>query len=142
MNTSEKQEEKPLEEKTIEEKPIEEKSLVVETLIEEKFLVEEKPVVEESPMYVKKNYRWFDSSSDSEDEKILDKNDPFNFNERFINTHKRDFDTALEEIKNGRKRSCWSWYIYPVAPWIVDGVERVRKVLLMNRDHGPTDIIV
>merc|ERR1712176_1595830 len=23
----------------------------------------------------------------------------------------------------GRKRSCWSWYIFPTAPYVVDGIE-------------------
>ena len=23
-----------------------------------------------------------------------------------------------------RKRSCWSWYVFPVAPWVVSGRER------------------
>lgn len=77
---------------------------------------------DESPMYVKKSYKW-DSSSDEELETSKDPDDPHNFNERFIRTHSRDFSTALAEIKNGRKCSCWSWYIYPVAPWIVNGRE-------------------
>jgi len=32
---------------------------------------------------------------------------------RFTNAHKRDYDTALREIKNGRKHSHWMWYIFP-----------------------------
>lgn len=32
---------------------------------------------------------------------------------RFIDAHKRDFNTALSEIKNGRKKTHWMWYIFP-----------------------------
>ncbi|MCQ2772785.1 MAG: DUF1810 domain-containing protein [Bacilli bacterium] len=33
--------------------------------------------------------------------------------DRFVKAHKRDFEIALEEIKNGRKESHWMWYIFP-----------------------------
>jgi len=33
--------------------------------------------------------------------------------ERFVNAQKQDFQIALSEIKNGRKRSHWMWYIFP-----------------------------
>jgi uncharacterized protein (DUF1810 family) len=32
---------------------------------------------------------------------------------RFVEAHKRDYQTALGEIKNGRKESHWMWYIFP-----------------------------
>ena len=32
---------------------------------------------------------------------------------RFTDAHKRSFDTALAEIKSGRKQSHWMWYIFP-----------------------------
>lgn len=32
---------------------------------------------------------------------------------RFLDAHLRDFPDALSEIKNGRKRSHWMWYIFP-----------------------------
>ena len=32
---------------------------------------------------------------------------------RFTNVQKNDYQTALSEIKNGRKRSHWMWYILP-----------------------------
>lgn len=32
---------------------------------------------------------------------------------RFVSAHKHNYDTALSEIKNGRKRSHWMWYIFP-----------------------------
>ena len=33
--------------------------------------------------------------------------------QRFIDAQKQDYATALDEIKNGRKRSHWMWYIFP-----------------------------
>ena len=34
--------------------------------------------------------------------------------ERFIEAHKKNYDNALKEIKNGKKRTCWIWYILPI----------------------------
>jgi len=33
--------------------------------------------------------------------------------ERFIEAQEQDYETALSEIKSGRKRSHWMWYIFP-----------------------------
>lgn len=33
--------------------------------------------------------------------------------ERFKKAQKSSYDTALKEIKNGRKKSHWMWYIFP-----------------------------
>ncbi len=33
--------------------------------------------------------------------------------DRFRDAQKRDFQTALSEIRSGRKRSHWMWYIFP-----------------------------
>jgi len=32
---------------------------------------------------------------------------------RFLDAQQADYQTALSEIKNGRKRSHWMWYIFP-----------------------------
>lgn len=32
---------------------------------------------------------------------------------RFVIAHQRDYQTALSEIKRGRKTSHWMWYIFP-----------------------------
>ena len=32
---------------------------------------------------------------------------------RFIDAQERDYEIALAEIRNGRKRSHWMWYIFP-----------------------------
>jgi uncharacterized protein (DUF1810 family) len=33
--------------------------------------------------------------------------------QRFMKAHKQDFQTALAEIRQGRKSSHWMWYIFP-----------------------------
>ena len=33
--------------------------------------------------------------------------------DRFVEMHKEYYETALQEIKNGNKRSHWMWYIFP-----------------------------
>ena len=33
--------------------------------------------------------------------------------ERFVKAQQYDYDTALREIRSGRKRSHWMWYIFP-----------------------------
>ncbi len=33
--------------------------------------------------------------------------------DRFLSAQERSYDTALSEIRNGRKRSHWMWYIFP-----------------------------
>ena len=38
--------------------------------------------------------------------------DPFDL-DRFVQAQNRDYDTALVELRNGRKHSHWMWYIFP-----------------------------
>ena len=33
--------------------------------------------------------------------------------ERFIKAQEEDYETALKEIRSGKKRSHWIWYIFP-----------------------------
>lgn len=33
--------------------------------------------------------------------------------QRFIDAQNYNFQSALEEIRNGRKTSCWMWYVFP-----------------------------
>lgn len=33
--------------------------------------------------------------------------------ERFIDAQKRDYETALEEVRDGQKRTHWIWYVFP-----------------------------
>ncbi len=44
--------------------------------------------------------------------KANNRDDPFNLS-RFINAQERVYDHAVAELKNGRKRSHWMWYIFP-----------------------------
>ena len=32
---------------------------------------------------------------------------------RFLDAQSTSYEQALTEIKNGRKKSCWMWYIFP-----------------------------
>ena len=32
---------------------------------------------------------------------------------RFLEAQEKDYETALKEIKQGKKESCWIWYIFP-----------------------------
>src|SRR5262249_10926587 len=38
--------------------------------------------------------------------------DPYDLG-RFLRAQERDFEQALSEIKSGRKRTHWIWYIFP-----------------------------
>ena len=33
--------------------------------------------------------------------------------ERFIRAQAYDYEEALREMQNGRKQSCWMWYVFP-----------------------------
>ena len=39
-------------------------------------------------------------------------NDPFDL-ERFVQAQSQDYDQALSELRDGKKRSHWMWYIFP-----------------------------
>jgi uncharacterized protein (DUF1810 family) len=43
---------------------------------------------------------------------MTDAGDPYDMN-RFVRAQEHSFAQALAEIKNGRKRSHWMWYIFP-----------------------------
>jgi uncharacterized protein (DUF1810 family) len=38
--------------------------------------------------------------------------DPYDL-ARFVRAHEHDYDQAVSEIRGGRKRSHWMWYIFP-----------------------------
>merc|ERR1719284_1114419 len=48
--------------------------------------------------------------------------DPYDLR-RFTEKHRRHFEEALAEINRGHKTSCWSWYVLPTPPFVVDGRE-------------------
>jgi uncharacterized protein (DUF1810 family) len=39
-------------------------------------------------------------------------NDPFDL-ERFVRAQAGDYDQALSELRDGKKRSHWMWYVFP-----------------------------
>lgn len=48
-----------------------------------------------------------------EDEKQFEPvSDPYDLN-RFVQAQQHDYERALFEIKSGRKRSHWMWYVFP-----------------------------
>mmetsp|Transcript_4489 Transcript_4489/g.9783 ORF Transcript_4489/g.9783 Transcript_4489/m.9783 type:complete len:202 (+) Transcript_4489:50-655(+) len=54
--------------------------------------------------------------------------DPHNLIRRFILMHREHYPRALREITAGEKQSHWSWFIWPVPPFIVNGVERGSEI--------------
>lgn len=59
--------------------------------------------------------------------------------DRFVEMHKEYYETALQEIKNGYKRSHWMWYIFPQLKELgssstskfygLDGIEEVKEYI-------------
>ena len=59
--------------------------------------------------------------------------------ERFIEAQERDYESALEEMKNGKKETHWIWYIFPQLKGLgsssmadyygIDGIEEARAYL-------------
>ncbi len=50
---------------------------------------------------------------------------------RFTEAQERDYELALSEIKNGRKRSHWIWYIFPQIKGL--GSSDISKFYAINR---------
>lgn len=67
--------------------------------------------------------------------------DPFNLDNRFVETHRQHFATALREIKNGQKHSHWSWYIWPTPPYttMFGKFEREVSLSMTNRFYALRD---
>ena len=69
--------------------------------------------VDRSRGSMKRNWRGDESTSES---------DPHNLG-RFVAKHVVYFSQAMEELRAGRKSSCWSWYLLPTPPFIKNGHE-------------------
>ncbi|CAJ1966035.1 unnamed protein product [Cylindrotheca closterium] len=67
---------------------------------------------------------------DSSVSKDHQQSDPHDLIERFVMNQKARFPHAIAEIKQGKKRTHWLWFILPTPPYIVDGKERGSE---MNR---------
>lgn len=62
--------------------------------------------------------------------------------DRFVDMHKLNYEVALQEIKNGYKRSHWMWYIFPQLKDLgssstskfygLDGIEEVKEYMENN----------
>ena len=58
---------------------------------------------------------------------------------RFLKAQERDYETALAEIRSGRKRSHWIWYIFPQLKGLgfssmaeyygIDGIDEARAYM-------------
>jgi len=44
--------------------------------------------------------------------RLADADDPYDLT-RFVQAQERDYEQAMSEIRSGRKRSHWMWYIFP-----------------------------
>ena len=65
---------------------------------------------------------------------------------KFLDAQERDYKQALKEIRSGRKRSHWIWYIFPqlealgyssTAKYYGSGIWMKQKLILPNRRCGP-----
>jgi len=69
---------------------------------------------------------------------VTDSADPFDL-DRFIQAQNRDYERALSEVRAGRKRTHWMWYIFPQfaglgrSPtsrrYAISGIEEARAYL-------------
>jgi uncharacterized protein (DUF1810 family) len=69
---------------------------------------------------------------------MLAADDPHDLN-RFVRAQESDYDRALAEIRSGRKRTHWMWYIFPqldglgfsptARRYAVKGIEEARAYL-------------
>lgn len=44
--------------------------------------------------------------------RTMDRDDPYDLN-RFVSAQEGTYDRAMEELRNGQKRSHWMWFIFP-----------------------------
>lgn len=100
------------------------------------------------------------------DDFINEDTDNFNL-DRFVTAQDRNYDQALQEIENGRKRSHWIWYIFPQMvglgfsyhsrfygisgydeaeaylnhPILGENLRRITEALLTHSDKSAVDIL-
>jgi uncharacterized protein (DUF1810 family) len=53
-----------------------------------------------------------------------DDDDPYDLHSRFVENQEIYFPSALAELRQGRKRGCWLWFMLPTPPYVVNGIER------------------
>eukprot|EP00435_Cladocopium_sp_Y103_P004564 s44_g1.t1 len=57
------------------------------------------------------------------DPAMLESDDPFNLR-RFSDRQRTSYGMALEEMRAGKKKSHWIWFVFPTPPYVENGVER------------------
>ena len=59
---------------------------------------------------------------------------------RFTTAQADAFPRAVAELRKGRKRSCWMWYVCPTPPFVVDGEEvgsaKNRRYAIRSVEEG------
>lgn len=60
--------------------------------------------------------------------------------ERFIEAQQRDYETALNELRSGRKRGHWMWYIFPQIAGL--GMTDTSKYYAINDIGEATDYLM
>jgi uncharacterized protein (DUF1810 family) len=71
-----------------------------------------------------------DSYINQQQQQVTENDDPHDLVSRYVVNQLLYFEEALDEVKNGTKRSCWLWFILPTPPFMIDGVEKGSS---MNR---------
>lgn len=59
---------------------------------------------------------------------------------RFKDAQQRDYDTALAEIRNGKKRSHWMWYIFPQIAGL--GTTDISRHYAIKNINEATDFLM
>ena len=55
--------------------------------------------------------------------------------ERFVTAQQAHYPRALQEIKSGRKQSCWMWYVFPQIAGLGQS-ETARYYAIRNMDEA------
>jgi uncharacterized protein (DUF1810 family) len=60
--------------------------------------------------------------------------DPYDL-QRFVRAQEHDYEEALSEIRSGRKRTHWMWYIFSQFDKYFHGEPDADTVRLMHEGH-------
>jgi uncharacterized protein (DUF1810 family) len=60
--------------------------------------------------------------------------DPYDL-ERFITAQESDYDTAIEELQRGAKRSHWIWYVFPQVAGLGSSM-MAERYAIQSREEG------
>lgn len=59
----------------------------------------------------------------------------YNYVSRYVVPHKQTYDQALQEVKNGKKKTHWMWWIFPQMKGLGKS-ERARFYGILNRKQA------